>query len=142
MSDLVTSGVHIGYTEIATGDFYSDIDLTGLVIDDDFSLGIDSETDTADDGSLILYGREIKYREIDLIGGSDWGWLTLAHLRALQDLGKVLDSTYELFYEGTVLSVRFRTEDIPTISGEKIIIRSNQETTDYYNNIILKLMEV
>lgn len=142
MADLVTSGVHIGSTEESTGDFYSDIDLTGLVIEDYFSLDIDSEIETADDGTLILYEKEIKYKEIDLIGGADWGWLTLSTLRSLQELGKVIGSTYELFYEGEVFNVRFRTEDIPVIYGEKLIKRSNQNTTDYYNNVFIKLMEV
>lgn len=118
------------------------IDLTGLVHDDFFSSGILSESQVSNDGSLILYERLVKYTPINLVGGDTWGVLTLLIMRSLQELSKVLEATYTLNYEGVESTVRFRTEDPPALYGEKIQVRSDQQSTDYYNNIFIKLMEV
>jgi len=118
------------------------IDITGLVISDEFMTSISGVTQVANDGSLIVYEQEIKFNDIILIGGSDWGWLDRATMASLHSMANVLDATYELDYEGTSHTVRFKSEDIPVISGDQLIKRSNVTSTDYYSNVIIKLMEV
>lgn len=122
--------------------FLDSIDVTGLVMADNFPTKIDSIAENSIAGSLIVFEKNISYSTIDLAGGQDWGWLELSILRSIQNLAKVIGADYSLDYEGTLYSVRFRNEDIPCVYGDKIINRSNQSTTDYYNNILIKLMEV
>jgi hypothetical protein len=116
--------------------------ITGLVKVDDFSIPINGVVDDADDGSLILYEREILYSPITLVGGPDWGWLTRTVMLALKAAASIIGGTYVLDYEGVTSTVRFRTEDIPAMAGESVLTRSDQTADDYYKNITLKLMEV
>ena len=118
------------------------LDITGLIKADSFPTGINGVIETASSGSVIVYEREIKYFQIDLMGGADWGWLELSMIKNLQNLAKTIGSTYALDYEGVLFNVRFRTEEPPVVYGEKIINRSNQSNTDWYNNIAIKLMEI
>jgi hypothetical protein len=122
--------------------FLESIDVTGLIMADSFPSGINSITEYAVDGSIIVFEKNINDAVINLIGGSDWGWLELSVLRSIQNLSKVIGTYYTLDYEGTLYSVRFRNEDIPVVYGDRLINRSNQDSTDYYNNIVIKLMEV
>lgn len=124
------------------GVFIDSIDVTGLVIEDLFDTGINSVSEESSAGSLIVYERQRTYTEIDLVGGPDWGWLSLSVLRSLQALASVIGATYTLNYEGTEITVRFRTEDFPVIQAEKLIDRSNQADSDLYNNITIKLTGV
>jgi len=119
------------------------INLTGLVKQEEFYIPINTVIDTANDGSLIIYEKEIKYSPVTLIGGSTWGGLTLSVLNAVKVLASVVGGTYTLTYAGVTSTVRFRMEDIPVISADPIANnRSDKLDTDYYNNIEIKLMEV
>jgi hypothetical protein len=122
--------------------FLDSIDVTGLIIADSFPSGINSVTEYSVDGSIIVFEKNINDAVINLVGGSDWGWLELSILRSIQDLAKVIGANYTLDHEGTLYTVRFRNEDPPSVYGERLINRSNQAVTDYYNNIIIKLMEI
>ena len=125
-----------------SGVFIDSIDITGLVFDDQFETGINAVSEESSAGSLIVFEKQISYTTIDLIGGSDWGWLTRSTLKSLQELSKVIGAVYILDYEGVKSTVRFRTEDPPVIQADLLISRSNQEDSDYYNNIIIKLIGV
>ena len=118
------------------------IDITGLIVADDFTTNVFGVTQRANDGSLIVYEQENKYKDIILIGGSDWGWLTRSIMNQLHALANGISVSYELDYEGVLSTVRFKSEDIPVISGTPLIKRSNKEDADYYNDIVLKLMQV
>jgi hypothetical protein len=118
------------------------IDITGLVNSDLFPTGLDTVSEVSSEGSLIVYEKQISYSQIDLVGGSDWGWLSLSVLQSLQNLAKISGAIYTLNYEGDLIDVRFRTEDPPVISADKLINRSNQDGTDWYNNITIKLIGV
>jgi len=118
------------------------IDVTGLIKEDLFPTGIQTVSEISSAGSQIIYERPILFFQSDLLGGADFGWLTLSVMESLQVLAKVIGASYVLNYEGTLTNVRFRTEEPPVVYGEKLINRSNQITSDYYNNIVLKLMEV
>lgn len=118
------------------------IDITGLVLTEDFGSNIQGVVQTANDGSLIVYEQEISFNDKTLMGGDDWGWLSYTILNQLKALANVIGATYTLDYDGTVYIVRFKSEDIPVISGDKLINRSNTDNEDFYNNIMIKLMEV
>ena len=118
------------------------IDITGLVFEEDFNTKLIGVTQVANDGSLIVYEQSVGFMDLILIGGDDWGWLTRETMRSLRDLASASGSVYQLDYDGEIYTVRFKSEDIPVISGNSLIKRSNAEDTDYYNNIVLKLMEV
>ena len=125
-----------------SGVFLDSIDITGLVIDEDFDVGISAVSEEAQDGSIIVYESDKLYRDITLIGGLYWGWLSKQTIQSVHSSAKTKGAIHTLDYDGDIFTVRFRTEDIPVINGEPIIKRSNQENTDWYNNITIKLMEV
>ncbi len=118
------------------------VDITGLVIEDDFVSQVVGVTQTANDGSLIVYEQAIKFKELNLIGGADWGWLNKDTLTQLRDMSNVIGAVYEFDYEGELSVVRFRSEDIPVVYGKSLIKRSNTQDTDYYNDIVIKLTQV
>ena len=121
--------------------FIDSIDVTGLIKADLFPTGILAATEVSSAGSIIVYERDKNYFMVDLIGTDNSGWLMLSVLQSLQNLAKIIGATYTLDYEGEISTVRFRTDEPPVVYGDKIINRSNQNTTDYYNNILIKLME-
>ncbi len=118
--------------------------LPGLVLKNDVSPGAIRATATE-----TLSGRTVVWEEprnggtiIDLVGGSDFGWLTRADLAALSALASVVGAKYTLTYpDATTKQVRFRNEDAPAIEASPLVARPNQAATDYYNNVIIKLME-
>ena len=118
------------------------IDITGLVFIEDFHTGISGNVQISNDGSVIVYEQEVSGAIRSLEGGDDWGWLDSGTLSSLKDLASVIGAIYTLDYEGTLYTVRFMSESIPVIFGEKLVNRSNIEDTDYYKNIVIKLMEV
>lgn len=118
------------------------INLEGLIIDDDYDLKIDTIFQKSCNGSPILYSKERTFKNINLIGGSDWGWVSKYNLNLLKSIASVQNATYELNYENNIYKVRFRTEEPPVISANPLIKRPNIQNTDYNNNILIKLMEV
>jgi hypothetical protein len=78
----------------------------------------------------------------DLVGAVDMGWVERLDIETLYTLASVANATYWLRYERELKKVRFRHEDAPVITAEPIIFRSNAESTDYYHNIRIKLMEI
>lgn len=124
------------------GVFLDSIEITGLIIEEDFDTGISAISEEAQDGSIIIYEGNKLYRNIILIGGSDWGWLDKQTIQSVHSSAKIKGVTHTLDYDGDIFTVRFKTEDIPVIDGNPVIKRSNQQNTDWYNNITIKLMEV
>jgi len=120
------------------------IDITGLIMPDEFGFpNVVSVVDQSVINSPIVYSTE-KYsgRNIDLVGGDSWGVLQKSVLDSLFALTGVINAVYTLVYESQTFSVRWRTEDQPAIEARKVQNRSNTQATDYFNNIVLKLMEV
>lgn len=121
-----------------------DIDLTGLVIDGEFSKSlVDSRLEYSLNGRPIIWEQDIPSGEkLDLIGFDDMGWLSKEIMDALQTLAGVPNAVYHLRYEGSLKTVRFRNEEPPVIYGELLVPRSNTENSDWYKNIRIKLMEI
>ena len=121
------------------------IELTGLVISDDIShTGIRSDVaKTLSGGTVVWEIAEPTGRSIDMTGDAESCWLTRQTMQSLQAMASVPGAVYVLTLQsGEILSVRFRNEDPPAVSGTPIVARPNQATGDYYNNIMIKLMEV
>lgn len=118
------------------------VDVTGLVLNSNFDLGINSVAEPALDGSIIIYEQDKLYSEVSLVGGVDWGWLTKGTLEELRVNAMVKGAVYVLNYEGVDFTVRYMTESIPVISAEPLINRSNIEDSDYYNNVTIQLMKL
>lgn len=104
--------------------------------------GVQSGIDRTLDGSVIVWEQSQEGRPINLMGGSDWGFITHEILEDLQDLAAVPNAVYTLSYEGVDTSIRFRNEDAPVILASPIIARPNPAASDYYNNVAIRLMEV
>lgn len=128
-------------------DYYTlnSVSLPGLVIENDVApAAVRAEV------SQTLSGRTVIWEQVshgaaafDLIGGSDTGWLTRSDLATLQGNANVAGATYTLVPPtGSNLTVRFRNEDAPAIEATPLVGRPNQASTDYYNNIRIKLMVV
>ena len=103
---------------------------------------IDAKAEATLGGNILIWERVRYYKSFNLIGGSDDAWIDRTTLLALQALSFVADTTYSLVYESVTKTVRFRHEDQPIIIADPIYKRPNAASTDYYNNLIIKLMEV
>lgn len=124
--------------------FLNAIELPGLVIANDMT-----GTAIRATASKTLSGRSVVWEEqttggrtLDLVGGSDYGWLTRADLQALNALANTTGATVTLtLADSSTITVRFRHEDT-AIEATPLVARPNPEATDYYNNVIIRLMEV
>lgn len=122
------------------------IALPGLVVESDIApTAVRAETTKTLSGRLVIWETtEHGGKNIDLSGGTDYGWLTRADLIALQALASVAGATYTLTLadDAGTITVRFRNEDQPAIEASPLVPRPNPADTDYYNNTRIKLMEV
>lgn len=119
------------------------IELPNLIIEDEFAwVGLEAEVTRTLGGNVLIWEREINGKPINLVGGSDFGWITRLQLKSLFAIASVPRSVYSLDYNGILYQVRFRSEDKTPIEATPLVPRTNYEDTDYYNNVKLKLMEV
>lgn len=120
------------------------IELPGLVIDKDISAGAlrTTVTETVDGGKVIWEEPISGGSSFDLMGGADFGWLSRGALLSLVALANVAASSYTLtLSDASTKTVRFRTED-GAIEATPLVSRPNPAATDFYNNVIIRLMEV
>lgn len=119
------------------------IDLEDLVIDKEFDFSpVQAQVSPTIGGGLVVWEKTRSGRTIDLVGGSDFAWLTRAKLKQVEALAAVPNATYTLVFNGSTYRVRFRHEDGSPVSATPLVPRPNHEDTDYYNNVTIKLMEV
>jgi len=124
--------------------FLNTIELPGLVIANDMT-----GTSIRATASKTLSGRAVVWEEtttggrtLDLVGASDYGWLTRADLQALNALAATAGATVTLtLADASTITVRFRHEDT-AIEATPLVARPNPEAADYYNNVTIRLMEV
>jgi len=117
------------------------IALPDLVIPDEFAqTKVRSVFNETLGGSAVVWEspRVVKY--IDLVGGSDFGFITRNVLITLRTMADVPGAMYELVYENVSYTVRFRNEDGGGIEASPVIARPNQVSADYYNNVRLKFV--
>ena len=96
-------------------------------------------TERAIDGTLHQWIRDEPGYAADLTGDENRGRITKAELDAIKALADVSGASYVLDYHGTVYIVQFRLEDGPVVSADQIKLKSPEEDTDRYNNIVIKL---
>ena len=119
------------------------VELPDLLIDNEFGWnGVQAVVEMSLGGRPIVWEGSATGKELDLVGGSDWGWISRSVLESLQALASVPLATYLLSYEGTEYTVRFRHEDNPTIEAEPIVPRPNAAGIDWFRNVTIRLMEV
>ncbi len=91
-------------------------------------------------GKPVIWESGRSIDAFDLVGGSDWGWISRTTLISLRTRADVVGATYTLVYESDTITVRFRNEEGDAIEAVPLIARPNHDNTDWYNNVILKLM--
>jgi hypothetical protein len=100
------------------------------------------ETAATRGGYLIRWEKTLKDRPIDLIGGEDYGWLTLANIQSLKALADTDKWEGTLNYHGTSFTVYWRHTEPPVIEFTPKIdyTRNPAVTTDKVCNVKLKLV--
>jgi hypothetical protein len=117
------------------------IELPDLWFDPSALLGIEVSGRLAEarDGTAHIFNQSAKYRAADLVGSEDMAWMTYLTMKQIDAL-VIPGGQYDLSYEGVLYSVAFRTWEPPVISGTPLVFRPNQEDTDYFKNIRIKLI--
>lgn len=119
------------------------ISLEGLVMDNEMAFTpVEAKISHSLDGGVIVWEGNSSGRPIDMVGGSDFGWLTRSVLKQIKALAAVPNATYTLVHNFETFRVRFRHEESAPVSASPLVARPNQADTDYYNNVAIKLMEV
>jgi len=120
------------------------IDLGGLVISDAIAWsGVRTDVAKTLAGGMVIWEqREYIGEEITLVGGDTWGCLQLSTLKSLLELSKIVGGRYTLNTGVETIMVRFMTEAPPVIEGKPLVAIPNQASTDWYQNITIKLMAV
>jgi len=93
-------------------------------------------------GAPIVFEQAVGGKYIDLVGTADQAFITRSVLMSLRALARIPYAEYTLTYESDVYTVRFRSEEQPVIEAEALVDRPNHDSTDWYNNVRIKLMEI
>ena len=103
--------------------------------------GISETVEKTLGGGVVIYGGETTGRNIDLTGGTDYGWITYEDLKTLVNMSAAPGATYELQNNGDIFTVRFRHENAPVLDFSPVTNMSGYDDYDYFYGTI-KLMEV
>lgn len=117
--------------------------LPDLVLDTTFRFGspaVRSIFNPSRNGTPLIFEQNINYKEANLVGDSNAGWIDHETLLELIALAEVPNSSYTLSYEGTDYTVYFRKWDQPVIEADPLVPRPNPENSDWYNNVNIKLL--
>ena len=119
------------------------MDLPDLVMEDEFSQNrVEARVKRTLGGLPNIWEQKNSEKNIDLVGGRDFGWIGRDVLVRLQDLAAEANAFYTLSYDGTEYTVRFRPEDGAPIEATPVIPRPNQADGDWYCNVRIRLMEI
>lgn len=119
------------------------VTLPDLVMDTNFRFGdsgLISRMNESRGGVPLIFEQQRGYKNLDLVGDADAGWATYETLLGVQALAAVPEASYTLSYEGTDYTVKFRNWDTPVIDADPLVPRPNPENSDWYNNVIIKLI--
>lgn len=118
--------------------------LPGLVIDQDVQpFGVLATTTATLAGGMAVWEQaQSAGKQINIVGGADFGLLTRAALVSLAAMASTPNARYTLQTPTANIPVRFRNEEPPAVIGTPLLERPNPAPTDHYNNIQIKLMEV
>lgn len=115
------------------------IDIGDLVLSASLDPRVDAVVDKASDGSLLSYEKDRLYENYSLRGGEDWGLLSFSDMMTIKQMASVKKAIYSLIYNSVSYIVRFRTEEIPVISGEPFNEHLQESS---FKNVEIKIMEV
>lgn len=119
------------------------VSLPDLVLSGEFRFGnsgVQSVMNVSRDGTPLVFEQSSGYKNAELLGAADAGWITHGTLMSLNSLAAVPNATYTLSYEGNTYTIRFRNWDQPVIEADPLVPRPNPENTDWYNNVQIKLL--
>ena len=109
------------------------------LVDEDFAVtGITADTETADSGVLHVWENSFEGRPFDLVGTENRALIDRSVLTEMQALAAVINAEYTLNFHGTLMTYRFRHWEAPVIEADPTVIRSDQQATDKYNNVVLE----
>jgi hypothetical protein len=91
-------------------------------------------------GTPIIFEQSRTFKDLDLLGDPDAGWITFTTLQSIQALADIPNTTYTLSYEGSNYSVKFRNWDPPVIEASPLVPRVSYESDDWFNNVVIKLV--
>lgn len=119
------------------------VELPDLVPVPDFEFGdsgVDSRFYQSRAGTPIIFEQSRGYKEVDLVGGSNTGWVTRDTLKNLQSIANIPNTEYTLTYEGVLYNIRFRNWEQPVIEADPLVPRPNPSDSDLYHNLVIKLI--
>lgn len=95
-------------------------------------------------GNPIIFEDAAGYagRPCDLTGTDGSGWITRQELENLIALAAVPNASYTMIYSGETMTVRFRNEDQPVIEAEPVLPVTDDDDTDWFNNVRVKFMRL
>ena len=88
------------------------MDLPDLVMENEFSQNrVEARVKRTLGGVPNIWEQKNSEKNIDLVGGRDFGWISRDDLTRLHNLAAEANAFYTLSYDGTEYTVRFRPED-------------------------------
>lgn len=113
------------------------------LLDEDFSAsGITADTETADSGVLHVWENNVEGRPFNLVGTENRALIERSVLADMLALTTIINAEYTLNHHGRSIKYRWRHWDAPVVEAQLIQIKSDPQSTDKYNNVIFKMMEI
>lgn len=118
------------------------IDLMGLVISDNLAFsGVRTDVAKTLAGGMVVWEQKDFFGElITIVGGDSWGCLQYGTLKQIKQLSEVVGGRYILDTGVEQRLVRFLTESQPVVDAKPIVSVPNPQDTDWFQNIMIKLM--
>jgi hypothetical protein len=117
------------------------VDLGDLALEEFARSAVRSRVDYTLGGREIAWDQAVNTRPLDLVGGEEWGWLSRAELRTLQDMAGSAGATFQLQAGGETRTVRFRNEEPPVLRAEPVAPGPLTDDS-HFCNIRLRFMEI
>lgn len=115
--------------------------LPNLVKEDEFGKSkVRSVVNETLGGKPVIWESARTIKSFNLVGGKGFGWISRTTLISLRAKADVVGAAYTLVYESETITVRFRNEEGNAIEAIPLVARPNHDGTDWYNNVVLKLM--
>jgi hypothetical protein len=125
--------------------YLNDLFLRGMYILDNIDVGEDVIVNKSVSGTPVIFSRRRYFKDITIMGGENSGVLSLLDWEILQGYAENQNALTLLVIsednEEEEFIVRFKKEDLPFISGEKITPIIKDGLT-FYKNIVIKLMDI
>lgn len=91
---------------------------------------------------LVEVGVRLAGRPITLVGSEQVAWVPRSTVLALQTLAADPAKEMTLILHGQTFTVMFRHDDGPPVAAEPVVRISPPAATDYYSQLVIRLMEI